>query len=718
MTTLGCMLWCMAHTTGAHADNKGLIGRSAMLDYTDKLIVKLREESPARYIIGAQAVPKTIRISNRIQSISISAGVTGLVYAREMSDGAQVVKLPAMLSLAEARELADRLSNDPAVEYAEPDLIMQPMAVPNDGYYGLQWHFHSSVSEKGAVNLPAAWDITTGDPAITVAIIDTGILPHADLSGRTVSGYDFISDILTANDGDGRDSDPTDAGDWITGDESTGIEAGGFFIGCPQSISTWHGTHIAGIIGAVSNNSIGVAGVNWGSRILPVRVLGKCGGYSSDIIDGMRWAAGLAVSGAPANDHPADILNLSFGAISSCTTTYQNTINEIVEEGKAVVVAAGNNAGDAINQVPANCNNVITVAANTRAGGLASYSNFGSAVDVTAPGGDFPLNPDGIASTVDQGETNALNDNSYSYYEGTSMAAPHVSGIASLMLSANYVLTGSRISPALLEQKIKATARTFPTGTASDCTTSTCGSGIIDAYAAVLAVVTAPVADAGPDETVKRNRAVTLDASNSSDDGSINNYSWLQTSGASVSLSNANTANPGFAAPDTADILTFQLTVTDDVGLTATDTVKITINADNEIPVASNGSLTMNEGAPGNDVLAATDADDDNLTYIIVSDGTKGTAVITNVATGAYTYTPDSGNSGNDSFTFKVNDGIADSNIATITVTINPVGDTLTVTSSSSSPGTSGGGGSTGPMWLFYAFISALWCRRRSSDIR
>jgi len=716
------MMWIVVFTTGACASDQEFIdpvNQTALLKYTDRLIIKLRENNSARYVIGARsAQTKPSKISDRIVSLTVSAGITGLVHDREMSGGAHVLKLAGMLSLAEVQELANRLSNDPDVEYAEPDLILRPMLVPNDTHYGLQWHYHSSNSETGAVNLPAAWDITTGNPDITIAVIDTGVLPHADLDGRMISGYDFITNTLTANDGDGRDPDPTDPGDWITDDESAGIEAGGYFIGCSVSNSTWHGTHIAGIIGAMTDNNIGVAGINWNSRVLPVRVLGKCGGYSSDIIDGMRWAAGLTVSGVPKNNNPADILNLSFGTVAPCNAAYQNVINEIVEAGKTIVVAAGNDAHDVINQVPANCNNVITVAANNRAGGLASYSNFGSLIDVTAPGGDFPLNPDGIASTLDNGVTVALNDNSYSFYHGTSMSAPHVSGIASLMISANYTLTGTIISPALIEQKIKATARSFPVDTGTDCTVSNCGSGIVDAYAAVRAVTTPPDADAGADKTIRLNRTAILDATGSSDDGSISKYSWLQTSGISVDLSNSNIASPGFTAPDEADILIFQLTVTDDVGITATDTVNITITTINDVPVASDGLLTTNESVSGNGTLVASDTDDDVLIYSIVSNGTKGTAVITNASTGAYTYTPDTDSYGSDSFTFKVYDGSVDSNIGSITVTINPTGDALTITSSTSSANTGGGGGSMGPILSLYALLALLAFGRRELTIQ
>ncbi len=304
-----------------------------------------------------------------------------------------------------------------------------------------------------------------------VAVIDTGILPHTDLAGRTVPGYDFIADTFVANDGNGRDNNPADPGDWVDIGEcgATQFDA-----------SSWHGTHVAGTIGAASNNGVGVAGVNWNAKILPVRVLGKCGGYTSDIVDGMRWAAGLSVSGVPANANPADVINMSLGGSGSCSTTEQNAINAIVAAGTAVVVAAGNSNDDASGYSPASCSGVITVASNDRYGDRAWYSNYGSTVEVTAPGGDTTILSDGVLSTLDGGTTTPANNNSYAYYQGTSMAAPHEAGLASLVLGQNPGMT-----PSQLLSHLQATARPFPSG--SSCNTSICGAGIVDAYNALNA---------------------------------------------------------------------------------------------------------------------------------------------------------------------------------------------------------------------------------------
>ncbi|HVO67200.1 MAG TPA: S8 family serine peptidase [Syntrophales bacterium] len=461
---------------------------SLQYDYTDQLIVKYRGTSSALAEVLSAA---------KVNALSASAGVR-LTHFRAMSGNVHVFKFPHRMTLAEATAAAQRLNTDPSVEYAEPDRRMFPMLVPNDPLYVNQWHYKSPNApdnELGGANLPGAWDITTGSSSVVVAVIDTGILPnHADISGRLVQGYDFIHDSLIANDGDGRDGDPSDPGDWITAAES----AAGYFAGCPVTNSSWHGTHVAGTIGAATNNGIGVAGINWVSKILPVRVLGKCGGYMSDIVDGMSWAAGLSVPGAPANANPAKVLNLSLGGSGACSTTMQNAIDSIIAANAIVVAAAGNSNIDASNFSPANCNGVISVAAVNRAGGRAYYSNYGTVVKIAAPGGaqSFAGDPNGVLSTLNSGTTAPVaspGGDIYQYYQGTSMAAPHVTGIVSLMLAQNRGLTPNQVLSG-----IQSAARAFPVGTGSDCNTSICGAGIINAAAAVAAVIPA-VADPGAD---------------------------------------------------------------------------------------------------------------------------------------------------------------------------------------------------------------------------
>ena len=432
---------------------------------TNQIIVGYASET------GAAAADHTAQVS----ALSEAAGVQ-VAFVRALGDDALVVQLPEWQTLATVSAIAEQMLSLPEVAYAEPDVIMAPALTPNDPNYGNQWHYFAPVAGSYGINLPAAWDRTTGVAAVVVAVIDTGITNHTDLAGRTVAGYDFISDSRIGNDGNGRDSDPSDPGDWITSAES----ASGFFAGCPASNSSWHGTHVAGTIGAASNNGVGVAGVNWNAKILPVRVLGKCGGYSSDIVDGIRWAAGLSVSGVPANANRARVINMSLGGAGACGTTYQNAINAAVNAGTVVVVAAGNSNANASNYSPASCANVITVAATNRNGGRSYYSNYGTAVEISAPGGDTSTGAtNGILSTLNSGTTTPGSSN-YAYYQGTSMATPHVAGVVSLLLSVNASLTPGQVT-SLLQSNVTA----FPSG--SSCNTSNCGPGILNAALAVAA---------------------------------------------------------------------------------------------------------------------------------------------------------------------------------------------------------------------------------------
>ncbi len=447
--------------------------------YTEQIIVKLKD--PAIQWAAERNEPLNQAIMDQLSRV---AGVV-LHQVRPMSGGAYVLRLSNRMTVREARAISERLQQDPAVQYAEPVTLMKPQLTPNDPLFPLQWNYYEPA---GGINLPTAWDITTGSPGIVVAVTDWGILPHPDLAGRTVPGYDFVSEdlpgvFLSANDGNGRDSDPTDPGDWITLEESLGIAAGGLFFGCGVSDSSWHGTHVTGIIGAIGNNGIGVAGINWNSKILPVRVGGKCGASDTDIIDGIRWAAGLPVPGAPPNFNPARVINVSLGAVfTPCSAAYQEAINAALMANASVIVAAGNESVNAALSSPANCNGVITVAATRRSGDPASYSNFGASVEVAAPGGDGPDGPveNGIGSTSNDGLTTAANF-IYTSFSGTSFAAPEVAGIASLMLSVNPALT-----PAWITHLIQITARPFAPGTCAFYYPA-CGAGIIDAGAAVAA---------------------------------------------------------------------------------------------------------------------------------------------------------------------------------------------------------------------------------------
>jgi len=437
-------------------------------DTTTRLIVKFKPIATAANA-GNVAMPLA---ATQMQGLSIAAGMS-LGYVRPMSGGAHVVSLPGAMTNAEAANVAASIMRNSAnIEYAEPDVRMYPMQVPNDPLYANQWHY--DISANHGMNLPGAWDITTGNGTTVAAVLDTGIVPHVDNATGMLSGYDMIADINVSNDGDGRDPDPSDPGDW-----------------CGGGTSSWHGTHVAGTVGANTNNNVGVAGVNWNTKILPVRVLGTCGGWSSDAADAIVWASGGTVPGVPANANPADVINMSLGGNGACGATYQSAINTAIGNGTTVVVSAGNSNADAANFQPASCTGVITVAAHNNTSNRAYYSNYGATVEIMAPGGErFVINdPAAVLSTLNSGTTTPVpGGDIYVYYDGTSMAAPHVTGLVTLMKAVNPTLTPAQISTAIQDS-----ARAFVPGGWCALNPGMCGAGIADAYSAVAMV--APVAD-------------------------------------------------------------------------------------------------------------------------------------------------------------------------------------------------------------------------------
>lgn len=436
-------------------------------DLTDRLIVRYRTPAAA----NAAMVRPTAMAMQRLQAAGLQA-----VAAHRNGLGAQVLRLNRPARATELRALARQLmADDPQVLYAEPDLRLQALATPTDPFYSSQWHYHEP---KGGLRLPAAWDLSTGD-GVVVGVLDTGVRAHPDLAANLLSGYDFITSASMANDGDGRDTDADDPGD-----------------GCNGGRSSWHGTHVAGTVAAVSNNGEGVAGVAPAARILPVRVLGCGGGYFSDIADGILWASGQTVGAATAPPQPARVINMSLGGKAACPVTLQNAINAARAAGTVVVVAAGNANQDASLHTPANCAGVVTVAATGRTGGRAYYSNYGAKIDVAAPGGDQRTgSANGVLSTLNDGYSAPAFD-SYAFYQGTSMAAPHVAGVAALMLARNPSLT-----PDEVEVLLKSTARPLPLA----CSVG-CGKGLVDANAAVSGVflgasVASDIAETEPNDS-------------------------------------------------------------------------------------------------------------------------------------------------------------------------------------------------------------------------
>jgi len=512
-------------------------------------MIKYKDADITAAALADRAPPET--------SVQLVADVarTPVAALRSMSGGAYVMQLFKPMSASAAFAVAEQLEADPAIEYADPDMWKFPTLIPNDTCYPAntnascfqsnvvstflsEWHLMPGGSEPGGANLPPAWDITTGSPSIYVGVIDTGFLfNHPDLAGRAVGGYDFIYDFALANDSQpvqtptclqgndprlydplsppcvsSRDNDPSDPGDWIDAADFPTTSTSWFF-NCTVAPSSFHGSHTAGTIGALSNNALGIAGINWVSKIVPLRVLGKCGGYTSDIVDAITWGSGGTVAGIGANPTPARVLNLSLGGSGPCASVEQTAINGARSRGTVVTISAGNTNTNASNNSPGNCLGNITVAATQRQGIKAQYSAYGTSVEIAAPGGgrNYPESPtisrDLVVSTINNGATTP-NPSGYNYvgYNGTSMSAPHVAGVASLMLSRNSALT-----PAQVLSIIQTTARPFPnlanagggnpaaacpSVQSCNCTTSLCGAGLLDAGAA-LAATPAPPAAAG-----------------------------------------------------------------------------------------------------------------------------------------------------------------------------------------------------------------------------
>jgi len=314
-----------------------------------------------------------------------------------------------------------RLRQDKTIEYAEPNYIQKATAVPDDTYYDLQWHYP-------LINLPQAWDYTTGDSNVIVAVVDSGVfLAHTDLIANLVPGYDFISSTFISNDGDGIDNNPDDPGDSLT-----------------PGYSSYHGTHVAGTIAAVSNNNSGVAGVAHTIKLMPIRVLGLGGGTSYDITQGILYAAGLTNDSGTTPTQPADIINLSLGG-PGFSGAQQDAINDARNAGVTIIAAAGNESSNQL-FYPAGYQGVISVSAVGFNKSLAPYSSYGSSIDVTAPGGDMSVdlnadgNGDGILSTIAD-DSSGIREPDYKFSQGTSMASPHVAGVVALMKSAYPALT-------------------------------------------------------------------------------------------------------------------------------------------------------------------------------------------------------------------------------------------------------------------------------------
>jgi len=599
-----------------------------------------------QYALAARSEAPVVRnvLAERAAAMGARLGRT-LQAGAAVGPDTQVLRATGMTSA----ELAVQLAADPDVEFAEPNERMRRIAAPNDPLYAVsaterrsngtglqdgpasgQWYLRAPAATLAqgpvsSIDIEAAWARTRGNANVVVAVLDTGVRPeHPDLAGRLLPGYDFVEDADVANDGGGRDSDPTDPGDWTTAAENSNT-TGKFYkcdpagTGAPRaSASSWHGTSTTSLIAAATDDNNGMAGAAPGVRALHVRVLGKCFGSSSDIQAAMRWAAGIPVPGVPANPNPAKVLNLSLGGSgSACSAGYQSAVNEVLARGAVIVAAAGNNAGGPVGS-PANCQGVIAVAGLRHAGSKVGFSDLGPQIGIAAPAGNcinvdtglpclYPMlaaTNTGAQRPVASGWTD-----SYNITVGTSFASPLVAATAALMFSLHPALT-----PAEVLSRIQATSRAFPT-TGSDngivpplpvrrcdepnrfnesenptdygldlqcyCTASTCGAGMLDAGRAVAAA-------AGPVARITVNTVsptagseVTLSGAGSLASGSISSYQWAISSNGGIvtAFSSAINASTATLTPSAAGGFTVTLTITDNLGASNVASQLVTVAA-------------------------------------------------------------------------------------------------------------------------------------------
>lgn len=639
----------------AHAAGSVVFLRHQDPSATDQIIVKWRDQG-----VAAVQLPS---IRERTARLRATTGVD-VHPAHTLYGQVDVLRLSHALTPAAMGPLLEQLRADPGVEYAEADAWRYITATldstPNDPHFVAgsdangswlgQWYLlPSSSTTPSAISATTAWQTTTGSASVIVAIIDTGIITgHPDLAAKLLPGYDFVScdqgntvDSTTgletstcsasgsaatydfANDGEGWHAGADDPGDWI----STADTALTLFknAGCTTTApSSWHGTKVAGIIGAITNNGIGIAGIAPATTLLPIRAIGACSGRVSDLAAAITWAYGGAVSGVPANPHPANIINLSLGSPTACSSTEQDAISNALAANVLVVAAAGN-AGGPVN-APANCNGVLSVAGLREAGtkvGYSSLSSSAAAVGIAAPAGNCVNTSTSepceysIETTTDAGSTTpAASPGFYTYAllnqsylndggnsddarnVGTSFASPMVAGIAALMLGARPGLT-----PTQLIARLKSSVLPFPTSSSTTstqctlaatttdsngnytdtsqntecvCTTSTCGAGMVNAAAALDATTQIYVEVSASSTTGYPGKRITLDGSGSTAAAgdTIVSWQWVTIPSTSNQLENANSPVATLVVPSFRSIKA-QLTIVDSGGHTASAAVDI-----------------------------------------------------------------------------------------------------------------------------------------------
>ena len=664
----------------------------------NRLIIKFKDSASTRAGVfdhhAAEDQVSTLSSKTKISNPNASI----FTRLKSISDQTHVALTDKKMTRAELFVLAKQLAQDPSVAYAEIDEKVRTHFTPNDPSYStLQWHYQAATTFAEGANLPAAWDSATG-VGVVVAVLDTGVRPHADLAANLLPGYDFIGDLAIANDGGGRDSDASDPGNWRANSAC--------FPGSPAIASDWHGTHVAGTIAALTNNNLGVAGVAFGSKVLPVRVLGVCGGNGSDVVAGMRWAAGLNVPGVPPNipSNKAKVLNLSLGSTGACPAAFQDAVNAVRAAGSVVVASTGNEGLSSIGS-PANCAGVIAVTAHTQLGDNADYANTGPGTRISAPGGGsgffIPGTGAPVQSTFNTGTTTPGFD-SYAGLNGTSMAAPHVAGVAALLASLQPAL-----SPDAIQSILTNSARPHPAGTYCAGRTD-CGAGLLDAERAVKLIV--PTVSISPTPGVAlTGTPVILTGSAAAAPGgnTLFTYQWAQRSGPLVTLSGATTQTATFVAPSLGATYLFSLKATDAVGLTASSEVTVKTNTPPSLAaIPAQATVT---GKSLSFAAIATDTENNPVTFVPFGLPLGSTL---NATTGVFTWSNPSP-VGTYSFTIKPNDTMHDGVAQSVFITVSEP-------EPAPAPGGGDGGGGSLGAWdllgmLALSLVAFMSFRRQSA---
>lgn len=668
---------------------------------TDRLVVRFRPGSEpdlratalAAGASGARSA-ETVRrrLSDRLgQELSV---------VRQRGDGSVIYRSRTAMDADAARQAAHRLARDSGVLDVAPDVrVTGHGLLPDDPQATRQWDIASSGgAAAGAAGFVDAWPLSRG-LGVVLAVIDTGSLAHPDLGATLLPGRDFVSDATTGGDGDSRDGDASDPGDWCASAGTT---------------SSWHGLMTTGLLGATHGNQRGIAGLAPAVSLLPARAMGRCGGWLSDVADAILWTSGAGSS--PANPTPARVINLSLGASAgtACHGYLQDAITRAIARGAVVVASAGNDASSTRLAAPANCSGVISVGAHTRSGDLAAYSNHTASLTLTAPGGGAcavqtgsDCDSSAIPTLGNSGTTTPGLPVDNRLYGGTSSAAPHVSAAVALMLAIDASLT-----PAQIQSTLQAHARPHPAGTLCARQAGLCGAGMLDAAAAVQAVALPQLSVTGAQAVVAGGERVTLQAE-ATGLGPFT-WRWTQVSGPAVALEGRDGSTLSFIAPATRSRLGFQVEVTTAQRISHGAPVQVEVN---NAPQLDDASASQTGQAAWSLRLQARDADADVLGYQLLS-GPEGASVSGDLLQWT---SPQPGH-----WTFEIvavdSEGLA-SPTARVTLTVLAAGGdapaSTTSTGTGSSPADAGGSGGGGalsgtPLAALAAVVLAwAWLRRR-----